>query len=200
MRIISGFARGCRLHPPPSGSLSIRPTADRAREGIFNILGNKIQSATVLDLFAGTGAFGLEAFSRGASYVVLIDNNQVSLQLLQKNSMKCLHGYHGSGELRLVRHDLQKPLSPSHLPKDMTGNFDIVFADPPYDKKLSLKVLNNIDASKLLHKNGLAIIEERHNVILPEQLSSLYCFDKRIYGEAGFYFYKHINLTTPNTL
>ncbi len=200
MRIISGFARGRRLQTPPSGSLSIRPTADRAREGIFNILGDKVRNATVLDLFAGTGAFGLEAFSRGASYVILVDNNQVSLQLLQKNSMKCLQGYHGPGELRLVQHDLQKPLSSSLLPENMTGNFDIIFADPPYDKKLSLKVLNHIDASDLLHKNGMAIIEERKNVTLPEQFSSLYCLDKRIYGEAVFCFYRHINHTAPNTL
>ena len=76
----------------PCTKKAIRPTSDRAREALFNILGNKVRQATVLDLFAGTGALGLEAFSRSAQFVVFIDNNTLALQLIKKNILLCLTG------------------------------------------------------------------------------------------------------------
>ena len=89
MRIISGLARGRKL-ATPGQSKSIRPTTDRAREALFSIIGSKVVSANVLDLFAGTGALGLEAFSRGAKQVVFVDFHQTSLQLIQQNCISCM--------------------------------------------------------------------------------------------------------------
>ena len=86
MRIIAGQAKGRRLQTPArSRGLVIRPTADRAREALFSILGRQIEGANVLDLFAGTGALGLEALSRGAAQAVLVDNNPQALQVIKKN-------------------------------------------------------------------------------------------------------------------
>ena len=85
MRIISGSARGRKLFSPQSGSKAIRPTSDRAREALFNIIATRVVDCRVLDLFAGTGAFGCEALSRGAAEVCFIDHAQVSLELIRKN-------------------------------------------------------------------------------------------------------------------
>lgn len=196
MRIISGFAKGRKLNTPPGNELSIRPTADRAREALFNILGKSIQNAFVLDLFAGTGALGLEAFSRGAHFVVFVDNSPLALGILKKNCLRCLKGYRGNAEVRVIQHDLRSPLLPLHLPRDTDGGFDFILADPPYGKNLSETVLILVNNSSLLKPNGLLIIEERHNILLPEILSTLHRVDLRIYGETGFHFYRQQAKTT----
>lgn len=190
MRIISGTARGRRLFTPSAKEDSIRPTSDRAREALFNILGNRVRNATVLDLFAGTGAFGLEAFSRDASHVVFVDNSQLAINLIKKNILLCLKGNDSTTELRVIRQDLSKPLSLKKLPDDCLNGFDIIFADPPYGKKLSHNTLKFVNNSSLLKQNGILIVEERHDIVLPNRLSSLELLDRRNYGETGFYLYQ----------
>ncbi len=91
MRIISGFARGRKL-VTPGKSHSIRPTTDRAREALFSIIGNSLVSAKILDLYAGTGALGLEAFSRGAKQVVFVEKKKKALELKKQNSTLCNKG------------------------------------------------------------------------------------------------------------
>ncbi len=190
MRIIGGTAKGRKLFTPPPHEKSIRPTSDRAREALFNIIGEEIVDATVLDLFAGTGALGLEAFSRSAQLVVFIDNNRLSLQLVKKNILHCLVGYTGNCQMRVVQHDLSRTLPPHKLPEETRSGFDIIFADPPYARNISLSILEFVNNSSLLTQNGLLILEERHNVQLPTTLSALACIDRRIYGETAFCFYR----------
>ena len=84
MRIISGTAKGRKLVAPAGQALAIRPTSDRAREALFSILGDRVKQANVLDLFAGTGAVGLEAFSRNARSVVFVENDKSALKILKK--------------------------------------------------------------------------------------------------------------------
>jgi 16S rRNA (guanine966-N2)-methyltransferase len=146
-------------------------------------------NATVLDLFAGTGALGLEAFSRSARFVLFIDNNILALQLIKKNILHCLTGYTGDCQMRVVHHDLTKNLPLYKLPEETRSGFDIVFADPPYAKNISFSILEFVNNSSLLTQNGLLIMEERHNVQLPTSLSTLDCVDRRIYGETAFCFY-----------
>ncbi len=190
MRIIGGTARGRRLYTPPLHEKGIRPTSDRAREALFSILGKRVVNATVLDLFSGTGALGLEAFSRSARLVVFIDNNRLALQLIKKNVLLCLTGYSGDCEIRVIKHDLMKNIPQNKLLEEAPRGFDLIFADPPYDKNLSHSVLEFINKSSLLTENGLLIVEERHNVDLPPSLSKLERFDRRVYGEAAFCFYR----------
>ncbi len=172
--------------------MTIRPTSDRAREALFNILGTSIQGAKVLDLFAGTGALGLEAFSRHAAFVVFVDNSPLALELMKKNINLCLRGYTGDCEIRVIRHDLTKNLPLGKLPPETRSGFDIILADPPYAKGISSAVLHLIDNNHLLAENGLLIVEERFNITLPNQLSRLCLIDKRVYGETGFWLYKSL--------
>ena len=112
MRIIAGTARGRQLQTPSkstagySGQL-IRPTADRSREALFSIIGQEIKGATVLDLYAGTGALGLEALSRSAKRVVFVDNNPHAIKLIEKNIELC--GF--SDQTLVLKRDLSKGLS-----------------------------------------------------------------------------------------
>jgi 16S rRNA (guanine966-N2)-methyltransferase len=190
LRIIGGTARGRKLFTPPLHEQSIRPTSDRAREALFNILGKRIVDATVLDLFAGTGALGLEAFSRDARFIVFIDNNRLALQLIKKNILLCLSGYKGDCGMRVVQHDLTKSIPKNKLPLETHRGFDIIFADPPYARNISFSVLEFINKGSLLTENGLLIVEEKHTVELPTSLSTLVLNDRRVYGETAFCFYK----------
>lgn len=190
MRIISGSQKGRKLFSPPPHEKSIRPTSDRAREALFSILGRRVKNARVLDLFAGTGALGLEAFSRDAALVVFVDNDRLALDLIKKNVLLCLAGYTGTGELRVIPHDLSKGLpSLKGLPPEAAAGFNLIFADPPYAKNISLSVLDSINKSELLTEDGMLIMEERFDVTLPAQLSQLRLADRRVYGENAFWLY-----------
>jgi 16S rRNA (guanine966-N2)-methyltransferase len=190
LRIISGTQKGRKLFSPPLHDKSIRPTSDRAREALFSIIGQSVQGSKVLDLFAGTGAMGLEAFSRKANFVVFIDNSPLALDLIKKNIGLCLSGHTGNCGLRVIQHDLTKGIPLMHFPLETQAGFDLIFADPPYAKSISLVVLDTIDKSNLLTENGMLIIEERFNISLAHELSHLCLIDKRAYGENCFWLYK----------
>jgi len=128
MRITGGQARG-RLLASPRGQ-KIRPTADHIREAIFNIIGQDLSGLKVLDLFAGTGSFGLEALSRGALSVLFIDNSRESTTLTRKNLMIC--GYVDAGIV--LRRELKRGLPADH--PHLKKGVDLVFIDPPYEKRL----------------------------------------------------------------
>ena len=162
----------------------------RGGEALFNILGKRVAQATVLDLFAGTGALGLEAFSRNARFVVFIDNNQLALQLIKKNILLCLNGYSGDVGMRVLKHDLTKSLPLNKLPEETHSGFDLIFADPPYAQNISFSILEFVNNSSLLTPNGLLIVEEKYNVELPSSLSTIECIDRRVYGETAFAFYR----------
>lgn len=169
--------------------MSIRPTSDRAREALFSILGERVRKARVLDLFAGTGAMGLEAFSRDAAFVVFVDNGRLALDLIKKNILLCLSGYTGDCELRVIQHDLTKGLPLKKLPAETISGFDLIIADPPYAKNISLLVLDSINKNMLLAEDGMLVVEERCDVRLPPRLSRLQLLERRVYGESAFWFY-----------
>lgn len=189
MRIISGSQKGRKLFTPPPHEKSIRPTSDRAREALFSILGERVRQAKVLDLFAGSGALGLEAFSRGAAYVLFVDNDRLALDLIKRNILLCLSGYTGKGEMRVIRHDLTKGLPMKNPPPEAAAGFDLIFADPPYAKNISLSVLNSLNKSNLLSGDGILVMEERFDIDLPPRLSQLRLVDRRVYGESAFWLY-----------
>ena len=132
MRIVSGKFRGKRLASPRSDS--IRPTSDRTRESLFNILAHKrsLQDVRVMDLFAGTGALGLEALSRGGGFCLFIDEGAEARALLRTN----IEAMSLEGNTKIFRRDATKP-----GPAGSLGKFDLAFLDPPYGKQLGEKAM-----------------------------------------------------------
>jgi 16S rRNA (guanine966-N2)-methyltransferase len=189
LRIIAGLARGRRLFAPGSrGGVAIRPTADRAREALFNILGwELVEGAQVLDLFAGTGALGLEALSRGAKAACFVDLSPLALELINSNILAC-----GFGEqARVIRHDLLR--SPSFWPKGKgpPPAFDLIFLDPPYRQGLCASTLTNLLATGMVGETAQVICEDDSRESLPERFGPLRLYDQRAYGDTGFWFYEN---------
>jgi 16S rRNA (guanine966-N2)-methyltransferase len=156
MRIVGGRLRGRALAAPKSQA--IRPTADRLRESLFNILlhayGDPITGARVLDLFAGTGALGLEAVSRGAAFALFVDDGAEARALIRANVEALGLG----GTTRIFRRDARK-LGPAHP----LAPFSLVFLDPPYGKGLAEQALHAARAGGWLAGDALIVVEEAAN-------------------------------------
>ncbi|MCF8055585.1 MAG: 16S rRNA (guanine(966)-N(2))-methyltransferase RsmD [Desulfocapsa sp.] len=190
MRIISGLARGRKL-ATPGQSKAIRPTSDRAREALFSIIGTRVESARVLDLFAGTGALGIEALSRGAEYVVFVDYYQTALQLIKQNCLSCMQSM-GSAFFNtpvIIKHDLRRNLNLNFPQTVKDVAFDLIFLDPPYGQDLAETILNEIDKSDLIGSSTLIIAEERSGATLTQSFNRIHLSDQRKYGDTGFWFY-----------
>jgi 16S rRNA (guanine966-N2)-methyltransferase len=160
MRIIAGRAGGIRLAVPPSG---VRPTMDRVKAAIFSSLGDSVIGARVLDLFAGSGALGIEALSRGATSVLFVDEDRQSTATIERNLKKAkLNGsVRQQDALNFLRH-----LSSGE-------RFRIIFADPPYEKtksgeRFTEKLLSNDSMPRLLEPDGVFVLEKRPSEKLPE--------------------------------
>jgi 16S rRNA (guanine966-N2)-methyltransferase len=187
LRIISGSARGRKLLAPGQRfGDSVRPTSDRAREAIFNILAAKVAGARVLDLFAGTGALGLEALSRGAVSTVFVDGQRSVTELIEKNLALC--GF--AGRATVLQKDLARGVAFLSA-QQPAGGFDLAFLDPPYGSKLALRVLESLASGNFLAAQAIVVLEDAAEAQYPENMGSLACFDRRRYGEAGFWLYHH---------
>ena len=165
----------------------IRPTADRAREALFNIIGREFKDVAVLDLYAGTGALGLEALSRFAQRAVFVDNNPQAIQLIEKNIDLC--GF--SDRTLVLKRDLSKGLI--FLEKQLPEiRFSVIFIDPPYRKGFSAKMLHEVGKTNLLSTDVLVVIEEDAQAELPPGVKELKLVDQRRYGGTGFWLYRRI--------
>ena len=176
MRIIGGQHRGLTLAAVGKGdeAAHLRPTSDRVRESLFNVLlggkyGNPIDGARVLDLFAGTGALGLEALSRGASFATFVDNGQVAQKLIAQNIAKCRR----ATDTKILTCDTAK-LPPAHAP------CDLIFADPPYGQGLGPAALRIAKATGWIAANALIVLEDNVALPAPPGFSKL---DQRRYGD-----------------
>ncbi len=147
MRVISGSARGKKLCTTPG--LDIRPTLDRVKESVFNMIAFDLPGASVLDLFCGSGALGIEALSRGADSAVFVDKHRESVNICEKN----LKLTHLDKNASLVLSDSIDFLNTTNQ------KFDIIFIDPPYESDLYEKALSAISAHSLLAPGGQIIIE-----------------------------------------
>ena len=160
MRVIAGRAGGVRLTSPKSG---VRPTMDRVKAAIFSSLGEMVIGARVLDLFAGTGALGIEALSRGAESALFIEEDRQSAATIEKNLTKTqLTG-------RVRQQDVFRFLTTAAAAAE---KFQIVFADPPYDKMKSgesftEKLLDNKTLPRVLEPHGVFVLEKRPSEELP---------------------------------
>jgi 16S rRNA (guanine966-N2)-methyltransferase len=192
LRIIGGKVKGLRLYTPSksparrTGRQLIRPTADRAREALFSIIGQQVDGSSVLDLFAGTGALGLEALSRGAQSAVFVDKSSQAVKLIKKNVELCCFSDRSS----IIKKDLEKSLS--FLGKLLpVKEFSLIFIDPPYRQTLSLKILKELSSENFLVSKGLVVAEDDAGHEMPEIVGSLNLFDQRKYGDTGFWFYRN---------
>jgi 16S rRNA (guanine966-N2)-methyltransferase len=176
VRIIGGTRRGLKLAEVGEGDAAahLRPTSDRVREAIFNLLinahGNPVTGARVLDLFAGTGALGLEALSRGAAEVTFVDDGKAALALLKANIAKM----RAEGETRLLRQDATR------LPRNPGAPYTLVFLDPPYGKALGEAALAAARKGQWLAPGAVIVWEEGTAPLIPEGFAQI---DQRRYGD-----------------
>jgi 16S rRNA (guanine966-N2)-methyltransferase len=174
LRIIAGELKGRKLRSVRG--TRTRPTADRIREAIFNILAFQIQESTVLDLFAGTGAFGIEALSRGAESVVFVDVDNDPISVLQENikslSLESL--------TKIFRWDLTRNLN---CLGPLRSAFNLIFMDPPYNKNIIEPTLLNLHSSQSMESGARIVVE--HSYLEPVQKSQLpfEISDQRRYGK-----------------
>lgn len=183
MRIVGGKFKGHSI-APPSGSAT-RPTSDRVRESVFNILahgidGLALEGARVLDLFAGTGAMGLEAISRGARFCQFVDDSAEARGLIRRNA----DALGVIGLAKIWRRDATNlgPCAPQ-------PGFDLVFADPPYGKGLGGKALTSLVYGQWLNPNAIVVLEEAAKAEVPA-IDGLDRIDERAYGDTIIRFYR----------
>lgn len=181
MRVIAGTHRGRRLHGPREQLL--RPTSDRVREALFSILGNRLTHGRFLDLYAGTGAVGIEAISRGAEHVTFVESNKEALKLLQRNLQLCRLTHEVTVRPQLVERFYRQP-------EQWNGPYDIVFADPPYTETTSFSTLFDEPAIDALFAiDAWLIVEHAAKVFVPETLGITRLRRQYRYGDTALSVY-----------
>ena len=184
MRIISGKHKGMKLYTLEG--IDTRPTLDRVKEPLFSILNFDLPDATVLDLFAGSGALGLEALSRGAKEVVLCDYSSKAIHIIEQNVDKMKE----RDNVKLLQKDYKMALKTL---KDEEKKFDIIFLDPPYATNFVEKAAEYIAQYDLLKENGTIVIETDRKEDVKTDINQLELFDiydERKYGRANLIFVK----------
>jgi 16S rRNA (guanine966-N2)-methyltransferase len=181
MRVIAGTHRGRRLYEPRK--LALRPTSDRVREALFSILGNRLTNSRFLDLYAGTGAVGIEAVSRGAAHVTSVESNRDVLKLLRQNLELC----HMGAEIAVQGRTIQQFLN---HPDQWNGPYDIVFADPPYAEALELpSLLAEPRTDDLFALDSWLVVEHAAKTALPMSLGCTSFVRRYRYGDTALSLY-----------
>ncbi len=175
MRIVAGSVRGRTLQGPRRADV-IRPTADRVRESIFNVLGQTCEGLAVLDLFAGTGALAFEALSRGATRAVLVDSGREAQQLCLQNAQ----GLGFTSVVELLSMSAERAIARLAARKE---GFELIFADPPYAQAAVDNVLGWLSAHHLLAQTGRLVLEHSKHESSPEHSGAFTRIDQRTFGE-----------------
>jgi len=181
MRVIAGSAKGTRLTPPKDQSA--RPTLDRVREALFSILGERIVEARVLDLYAGTGAIGIEALSRGAAGCDFVESARAGAALIAENLNRAKLGDRAR-------------IYPFRLPEGLSGlskqgaAYEFIYADPPFEYTDYGALLADIAALDLLSAEGILVIEHDSKSDLGENSAGLRRFREAVYGRTTLSFYE----------
>jgi len=173
MRIITGLAKGCKLKTPKGQET--RPTADRIKESLFNILAGDLYERDVLDIFAGTGNLGLEALSRGACRAVFVDQSGESIKVINENAVHTKL----ADKTEIIRGDV---FAAMQRLERAGRRFSLVFCDPPYNKELCQRALSFLDASKLLLDGALVVMEHARADDFNMEFSTLKLLRNQVYG------------------
>jgi 16S rRNA (guanine966-N2)-methyltransferase len=177
MRISGGIGRGRRLKVP--GGSHVRPTSDKVKQALFNILSDRVASAVFLDLFAGAGGIGIEALSRGAAHVTFVDVSRDSLNVIK-------HNIEQAGFIDRALVVLSKAES---FLKKKSGPYDIVFLDPPYDEAIE-PLLELIAGTTIVHPDSIIITEHFKKQLSPHKVMQLTLCREARYGDTVLAFYK----------
>lgn len=183
MRIVAGSARGRALAGPKATSRHIRPTADRVRETLFNVLGQWLEGQRVLDLYAGTGALGLESISRGAVRAVLVDSDREALGLCRANT----DGLGFGDRVEVLAQPVERALETLGRRGEA---FELVFADPPYAARGVETVLAGVVRHRLLAPGGTLVIEHDKREPAPASHEGLEQVDQRRFGDTLVSFFR----------
>ena len=180
MRVIAGSHRGRRLSGPRGTFL--RPTSDKVREALFSILGARVMGGRFLDLYAGTGAVGIEALSRGAAAVTFVEASRPAVEVLRKNLDTCqlverARVWVGRTSTFLARRDWWE------------GPYTVVFADPPYAARSEIEVLAGLEQPGLLSLDSVIVIEQASQAELPAKMGSATLTRRCEYGDTALGFY-----------
>ena len=178
MRVISGKVRGLKLKSPEGEET--RPTLDRVKEAMFSMLLPYLSDATVLDLFAGSGALGIEALSRGSKKAVFVDNSDKAIAFIKQNISAA--GFENSSFV-------SKDNADSFL-KSTNEKFDIIFLDPPYHQDLYCKTINRIEELDILNPDGIVVAEWDYNIGLSYENIMLTPVKEKKYGRVGVTVFK----------
>lgn len=177
MRIISGKARGTKLYTLEGENT--RPTLDRVKESLFNIIQNKIEAANFLDLFSGSGAIGLEALSRGAKKAIFCDSSKSAIEIINKNIKKT----HLEEKSKVYNLDYKNAL------REIKEKQDIIYIDPPYKTDFAIQAINEIIKLNIIDKNSIIILETDDEKIIENiEKLEIEIQDKRKYGRAYLIF------------
>lgn len=171
----------------------IRPTTQKVKQALFNILGGRVKNAKILELFAGSGNLGIEALTRGAEKVVFVDNNPICIEAIRQNLKRWdflprpdVTSGRGKEAAEIKRLDFEKALSIFARKKE---KFDLIFADPPYGQRLGEKILRKVSQCDILLANGLLIIEHYKKEVLPQRAGRLVLERQKKYGDTVLSFY-----------
>lgn len=183
MRIIAGIFRSRQLKSLKG--LRLRPTSDMLRESLFNVLGPRVENSRFLDLFAGTGAIGIEAVSRGAKFVAFVESHSKTVQLIREN-LAALEITEG---VRVIPGQVISAIT--KLEKESIAAFDFIFLDPPYANESEYKeTLHTLDNASLVHPFTMLIAEHRQTLELPATLTRFERARILRQGDAALTFYR----------
>ncbi|SHH09454.1 16S rRNA (guanine(966)-N(2))-methyltransferase RsmD [Tepidibacter thalassicus] len=180
MRVISGSARGLKLKSPKG--MDVRPTTDRVKESVFNIINNRLMDSFVLDVFSGTGSLGIEALSRGAQKCIFVDLSKESIKIIKENVQKARF----DEKSEIILSDAINAINKLAARKN---KFDIIFMDPPYLKNLIEPVLEEISKKNILENNGIIIVEHDTKDKLSEKINNIYMYREKKYGNTTISFF-----------
>lgn len=173
MRVVSGICKGRPLKAVPG--TGTRPTTDKVKESIFNMIGPYFEGGLVLDLFAGSGGLGIEALSRGMDKAIFVDRDFKANQTVKSNLELCKF----TDRAEVYKNDSERALK-ALVKREMA--FELIFLDPPYKKQKLVEILEEIHKYRLLSDMGYIVCEHGHDVTLPESVAGFTVKRKEVYG------------------
>ena len=184
MRIISGINKGKKLYAPEGAQ--VRPTGDKIKEAVFNIIGPIDEEAVVLELFAGSGSVGIEFLARGAKHCTFIDVSRKSLNYVKKNLDLC----NFNNKAKIIMSDYEKAII--NLSQN-NEKFDYIFADPPYALNLSNNIINKVFEFDIIKSGGLLIIEtDKSEKVIDNKDTNMIKYKEKIYGRTRISLIRHL--------
>lgn len=181
MRVIAGMRKGHRLKPVPG--MTTRPTTDKVRESIFNIIGPFFEGGISLDLFGGSGALSIEGLSRGIEKAIIIDLDPKAIGVIKQNLATCDF----LEQAEVFRNDAKRAIKVLHK-REL--QFNLIYLDPPYAKQAIEALMKDIDKYNLLLTEGIIVVEHTKELALPDDIMNFHRVRYEIYGVSGVSIYR----------